>query len=121
MSQSTQSWVVVGDASGARIFKFDKHEDPWTLVETLNGDGTSKDTGTRDFGPKASEHKGALHNHGDLKLNTSSRHGCILCPYSATTAVFNWPNPRSPSTPFSRPKPERFMPPNGISTPPDAP
>jgi len=65
MSQSTASWVVVGDSSGARILKFEKHADPWTLVEKLPGDGRGPDTGTGDFGAKASEHKGALHGHGN--------------------------------------------------------
>ncbi len=65
MSQSSLSWVVVGDASGARIFKFDKHQEPWALVEAIKGDGTSADKGTRDFASKSSEHKGALHGHGE--------------------------------------------------------
>ncbi len=67
MSQSNISWVVVGDASGARIFKYDMKNEPWKLVETVAGDGSTKDTGTRDFGTKASEHKGALHAHGERK------------------------------------------------------
>src|ERR1700677_4866472 len=67
MSQSTMTWVAVGDSSGARIFKFDKQADPWTLVEAIKGDGSGADTGTRDFGKKASEHKGALHGHGDIE------------------------------------------------------
>ena len=41
--------------------------------------------------------------------------------HSAMTAVFSCPNPRRPSTPFSRPWPERLNPPNGSSAPPDAP
>ena len=67
MSPSTMTWVAVGDSSGARIFKFDKPSDPWTLVEAIKGDGSGADTGTRDFGKKASEHKGALHGHGDIE------------------------------------------------------
>ena len=67
MSQSTWSWVVVGDSSSARIFKFDRHADAWTLVEKITGDGTGADSGTADFGRKASEHKGALHGHGNIE------------------------------------------------------
>lgn len=67
MSQSTWSWVVVGDSSGARIFKFDGRADAWSLVENIVGDGTGVDHGTSDFGTKASEHKGALHGHGNIE------------------------------------------------------
>jgi protein required for attachment to host cells len=67
MSQSTWSWVVVGDSSGARIFKFDRQGDAWSLVEKIDGNGTANSNGTSDFGPKASEHKGALHGHGNIE------------------------------------------------------
>ena len=64
MSQSTGTWVLVSDFTGARIFRFDKHSNPWTLVEKVSGDGSETSAGTADFGAKASEHKGALHGHG---------------------------------------------------------
>ena len=65
MSASTATWVLVADAHGARIFSFvDKH-DGWALRETLKGDGSGHPEQTADFGAKASEHKGALHAHGE--------------------------------------------------------
>jgi protein required for attachment to host cells len=67
MSQSTWSWVVVGDSSGARIFKFDRYADTWALIEKVVADSSAVDTGTADFGRKASEHKGALHGHGNIE------------------------------------------------------
>jgi protein required for attachment to host cells len=66
MNHSKVTWVLVGDSSGARIFKFDGHEEPWTMLEKVSGDNKG-DQGTRDFGTKASEHKGALHGHGENK------------------------------------------------------
>jgi len=65
MALSSWSWLLVGDSSGARIFKFDNPAEPWTLVVTVREDGAGTPEGTRDFGKKASLHKGALHGHGD--------------------------------------------------------
>ena len=38
---------------------------PWTLLETIGDAVPRTSEGTRDFGKKASNHKGALHGHGD--------------------------------------------------------
>ena len=76
MSQSISTWVVVGDASGARIFKFNKPIEHWSLVEKVAGDAHEVLDATRDFGKKASEHKGALHGHGEnlnAKKETAER------------------------------------------------
>ncbi len=74
MSQSTWTWVVVADAHGASVYKFAKKADDWQFVEHLQSDGTGgKQTG--DFGPKASDHKGALHGHGETTAKeTGERH-----------------------------------------------
>lgn len=61
MSQST--WVVVADAHRALLFSFAKKADPWKLVAHLDEQGVGA-AETGDFGRKASEHKGALHDHG---------------------------------------------------------
>ena len=65
MSESTSTWVVVADAHGARIFAFEEKNGPWTLIEEVKGDGTGSPDQSRDFGTKASQHKGALHGHGE--------------------------------------------------------
>jgi protein required for attachment to host cells len=65
MSESTATWLVVADASGARVFTFEEKNGPWTLVEELRGDGSGHPDQSGDFGKKASEHKGALHGHGE--------------------------------------------------------
>jgi protein required for attachment to host cells len=61
MNQST--WIVVADAHGALLFSFAEKSEPWKLVAHLKADGSGAN-GTADFAPKASEHKGALHEHG---------------------------------------------------------
>jgi protein required for attachment to host cells len=65
MNESTTTWVVVADASGARIFAFEEKNEAWRLVEEVKGDGSGHPDQTGDFGKKASEHKGALHGHGE--------------------------------------------------------
>ena len=65
MIASTATWVLVADARGARIFSFLEKNGQWTLHDTLKGDGSGHLDQTSDFGPKASEHKGALHGHGE--------------------------------------------------------
>jgi protein required for attachment to host cells len=65
MSESTSTWVVVADAHGARIFGFEEKNGPWTLIEEVKGDGSGNPDQSRDFGTKASQHKGALHGHGE--------------------------------------------------------
>ena len=65
MIPSTATWVLVADAKGARIFSFHDNGE-WTLHETLAGDGSGQPEQTTDFGPKASQHKGALHGHGEI-------------------------------------------------------
>ncbi len=62
---SSSTWVLVADAQGARIFSFVAKNGEWILRETLKGDGTGSHDQTADFGHKASEHKGALHAHGE--------------------------------------------------------
>jgi protein required for attachment to host cells len=65
MNETTATWVVVADAKGARIFAYEEKNGPWTLVEEVKGDGSGHPDQTGDFGKKASEHKGALHGHGE--------------------------------------------------------
>jgi protein required for attachment to host cells len=65
MIPSTATWVLVADARGARIFSFLEKNGQWTLHDTLKGDGSGHPDQTSDFGPKASEHKGALRGHGE--------------------------------------------------------
>lgn len=64
MSSSTATWVLVADAEGARIFSFLEKNGQWTLQDSIKGDGSAHPDQTANFGPKASEHKGALHGHG---------------------------------------------------------
>jgi protein required for attachment to host cells len=71
---SVWTWVVVADASGARIMRFGKRTEPWQQVEHINSSGLGA-TETADFARKASEHKGALHGHGDASAKeTKERH-----------------------------------------------
>ena len=63
MSESTQTWVMVADAHGANVFAYVQKTDPWQPIQHLKEDGTGAPE-TGNFGPKASEHKGALHGHG---------------------------------------------------------
>jgi len=63
MSESTQTWVMVADAHGANVFAYVQKTDPWQPIQYLKEDGTGAPE-TGNFGPKASEHKGALHGHG---------------------------------------------------------
>jgi protein required for attachment to host cells len=65
MTTSTATWVLIADARGARIFSFLDKNGQWTLHDTLNGDGSGHPDQTANGGPKASEHKGALHGHGE--------------------------------------------------------
>jgi protein required for attachment to host cells len=65
MKDVTSTWVVVADASAARIFSFTDKNGEWTLRETLKGDGSGHPDQTAHSGSKASEHKGALHGHGE--------------------------------------------------------
>ena len=74
MTESTRTWVVVGDASGAQVFAYVDKADAWEPLQHVKADGTGADE-TRDFGPKASEHKGALHGHGHVTpKETKERH-----------------------------------------------
>lgn len=66
MTPPTATWVLVADARAARIFTFLEKNSQWTLHDTVQGDGTGKPEQTADFAPKASEHKGALHGHGEV-------------------------------------------------------
>jgi protein required for attachment to host cells len=65
MKDVTSTWVVVADASAARIFSFTDKNGEWTLRETVKGDGSGHPDQTAHSGSKASEHKGALHGHGE--------------------------------------------------------
>jgi protein required for attachment to host cells len=74
MSESTRTWVVVADANGARIFQYVYKVDPWKQVHHLKPDGTGAEE-TADSAKKASEHKGALHGHGEVTpKETKERH-----------------------------------------------
>jgi protein required for attachment to host cells len=59
---NASTWVVVGDAHGARVLSFVKRIDPWKVVEHIKEDGSGA-AETADFGHRASEHKGALRSH----------------------------------------------------------
>ena len=65
MQSVTSTWVVVADAAAARIFSFADKNGAWTLHETLKGDGSGNPAQTAGSLSKASEHKGALHGHGE--------------------------------------------------------
>jgi len=65
MKDITSTWVVVADARAARIFSFTDKNGEWTLRETIKGDGSGDPDQTAYSGSKASEHKGALHGHGE--------------------------------------------------------
>jgi protein required for attachment to host cells len=74
MNQSIWTWVVVADANGARIMRFGKRTEPWQQVEHLRTDGLGGQQ-TADFAAKASQHKGALHGHGEVTpKDTKERH-----------------------------------------------
>ena len=66
MKQGSSTWVVVADARAARIFSFTDKNAGWTLHETIKGDGSEHPDQTAHPVAKASEHKGALHGHGEL-------------------------------------------------------
>lgn len=66
MNSPSATWVLVADAEGARIFSFHEMNGEWTLHDTIKGDGSGHPDQTADFGPKASQHKGALHGHGEI-------------------------------------------------------
>jgi protein required for attachment to host cells len=65
MQSVTSTWVVVADASVARIYSFADKNDEWTLRETIQGDGSGNPAQTAGTLSKSSEHKGALHGHGE--------------------------------------------------------
>lgn len=65
MKDVTSTWIVVADARAARIFSFTDKNGEWTLRETIKGDGSSRPDQTAGSSSKASEHKGALHAHGE--------------------------------------------------------
>lgn len=64
MTPSARTWVLVADSHFAKIFEV-LDARVWTLQDTLKGDSLSDPNATSNFGPKASEHKGALHAHGE--------------------------------------------------------
>ena len=66
MNPSTATWVLVADAKGARIFSFSEKNGEWALRDTLKGDGSDHPDQTAGSVLKASEHKGALHGHGEI-------------------------------------------------------
>ena len=65
MTDATPTWVVVADARAARIFRFTDKNGEWTLHDTIMGDGSGHPDQPAHSGSKASEHKGALHGHGE--------------------------------------------------------
>ena len=65
MKSGTSTWVVVADARAARIFSFTDKNDEWRLLETVAGDNSGHPDQTAGSVTKASEHKGALHAHGE--------------------------------------------------------
>jgi len=65
MIPSNATWVLVADAKGARIFSFLEKNGEWSLRDTLKGDGSEHPDQTAGSVAKASEHKGALHGHGE--------------------------------------------------------
>jgi protein required for attachment to host cells len=65
MKRDTTTWVVIADARAARIFSFTSKNEEWKLLETVAGDGSGKPEQTAGSVGKASEHKGALHAHGE--------------------------------------------------------
>ena len=65
MKTELPTWVLVADAAGARIFSFGDKNGEWTLRETIAGDGNGKPDQTAGSLSKSSEHKGALHGHGE--------------------------------------------------------
>jgi len=65
MKEVSLTWLVVADAHAARIFSFADKNGEWTLLETVHGDGSGDPDQTAHRGSKASEHKGALHGHGE--------------------------------------------------------
>jgi protein required for attachment to host cells len=72
--ESTRTWVVVGDASGAELFAYRSKSDAWEPLHRVDalGEGAPQ---TRDFAAKASQHKGALHGHGEVtQKETQERH-----------------------------------------------
>ena len=74
MTTSATTWVLIADSAGARIFNFTDQHERWTLQETLKGDGSGHPAQSGNFGPKASEHKGALRNHkGDNPKESQER------------------------------------------------
>ena len=65
MNSTNSTWVLVADAKGARIFSVPEKHAEWQLHDTIKGDGSSHPEQNADSGPKASQHKGALHAHGE--------------------------------------------------------
>lgn len=66
MKNANSTWVVVADARAARIFSFTDKNGEWKLHETVEGDGSGDPAKTAGSVAKASEHKGALHGHGEI-------------------------------------------------------
>ncbi len=74
MSQSIWTWIVVADANGARILRFAKRTEAWQQIEHIRSGGAGAPE-TADFATKASQHKGALHAHGEaVPKETKERH-----------------------------------------------
>ncbi len=63
MSQSELTWVVVADASGARIFSYPLKTKDWKLVRELAGTGADAPDEGKAMGTRAEEHQGALKGH----------------------------------------------------------
>ena len=63
-TRTSTTWLVVADARAARIFSFTDKNGDWTLTQTIQGDGSGEAEGTGGSITRASEHKGALHLHG---------------------------------------------------------
>jgi protein required for attachment to host cells len=65
MTETKSTWVMVADARAARIFSFTDKRGQWALRETIESDGSAQIEQTSGAGAKASQHKGALHGHGE--------------------------------------------------------
>jgi protein required for attachment to host cells len=64
MSQSELTWVVVADASGARIFSFPFKSKPWKLVQELKGTVEEERVESKGgIGKRSAVHQGALKGH----------------------------------------------------------
>ena len=61
----TQTWILVGDGSHARLFQSDDATKPWHLVRTLQREHSREKTG--DSHEDAGEHGFARHLVGELE------------------------------------------------------